>query len=89
MSVKRAANPLNTTEMQPHDTAMPTLAQQLEALIDRHGMANVIHNMAFVADEKAQHLRVNWQDNVSARSWESVSRKLYHVEHCAQTKIGF
>lgn len=48
----------------PHD-----ITEQLEALIDAHGLTYVLCGISRVCSEKAEHLRANWQDNLSARHW--------------------
>jgi len=42
----------------------------LEAMMDEHGTAEVLHRIAEVAVAKAEHLRANWQDPVSANVWD-------------------
>lgn len=79
-------NPINVTDMLPHDIASPTLAQQLEALIDRHGLVCVLNNLAFIADEKAQHLECNWQDKNSAKAWTRAAKRIRTVELWATTQ---
>ena len=57
---------------------------QLEQLIDKFTLPQIIDQLAVVCREKADHLRENWQDNNAARLWdrnanklESISGKLY------------
>lgn len=45
------------------------LNDALEALIDKHGLTQVLVAIAEVCDAKAEHLAVNWQDADSARYW--------------------
>jgi hypothetical protein len=47
----------------------------LEDFIDRHGMKGVMDALARIADEKADHVRTNWQDEKTARTWERDARK--------------
>jgi hypothetical protein len=47
----------------------------LERLIDRHGLVEVTVGLELVCSEKAEHLRVNWQDAKSAKPWESAARR--------------
>ena len=51
---------------------MTTLSNQLEQMIDNHGLANVLEHIQYVCYEKAEHLRGNWQDENAAR-WESAA----------------
>jgi hypothetical protein len=52
----------------------PTLTQAeietLERMVDRCSMARVLEGLAEVCELKAEHLRANWQDERSAKSWE-------------------
>jgi hypothetical protein len=57
----------------------PTVTERLEAMIDKHGLAHVLVGLVCVCDEKAEHLRVNWQDSKSARCWESDARKIEKI----------
>lgn len=42
----------------------------LEQLIDKHGLLHVVTGLEFVCQEKAAHIRTNWQDNTTARTWD-------------------
>jgi hypothetical protein len=54
----------NTTQ------ALDQAAETLEALVDKHSLAYVLELLGRVCHEKAEHLRSNWQDDVSAREWD-------------------
>lgn len=41
----------------------------LEGLVDRRGLASVVAALAGIAHEKAEHIRTNWQDEMTARAW--------------------
>lgn len=56
-----------------HDSAT------LEDLIDRFNISSVIMEIANIAEEKAQHVRENWQDENLARDWERTARYLDKV----------
>lgn len=45
------------------------ITEDLEAMIDKHGLTHVLTGLACVCREKAEHLRSNWQDAASARVW--------------------
>jgi hypothetical protein len=47
-----------------------TLQNELEALIDGSSLTDVITALAVVCREKAEHLRENWQDRSTAKTWE-------------------
>lgn len=46
----------------------------LEQIIDAQGLATVLERVADICGAKAEHLRVNWQDQSSARSWDKAAR---------------
>jgi hypothetical protein len=49
---------------------------ELEALIDRHGLTHVVNTLAVLCTEKAEHLRTNWQDSVTAKAWDADGKTL-------------
>lgn len=61
-------------------TAPSDLDMVIEEAIDAGGISAVIDALVRVCFEKAEHLRSNWQDNVSARSWERDARKLDRIK---------
>jgi hypothetical protein len=42
---------------------------QLEAMVDKVGLSNVLYALAHIARMKADHIAINWQDHRLARSW--------------------
>ena len=48
----------------------------LEEMIDRHGLTHVVIGLSLVCSEKAEHLRVNWQDRTSAKVWDADAKTL-------------
>jgi hypothetical protein len=59
------------------------VTETLEELIDKHGLLHVLTGLVLVCGEKADHLRTNWQDLSTARTWdrdaktiEAATRKL-------------
>jgi hypothetical protein len=52
------------------------LETALEALIDRHGLTHVVNTLAVLCTEKAEHIRANWQDRITAKAWETDGRTL-------------
>jgi hypothetical protein len=48
----------------------------LERMVDAYGLPRVIEALSEIAFLKADHLRQNWQDNISARTWETDARAL-------------
>jgi len=43
---------------------------QLEAMVDRVGLRNVLHALEHICGAKAYHLESNWQDKAMAKAWE-------------------
>ena len=48
-----------------HSTAMV----ELEGIVDRAGLRNVLLALEAICFAKAEHLETNWQDPKSARHW--------------------
>jgi hypothetical protein len=48
----------------------------LESLIDKHGMVNIMLGLVHITDEKAEHVKSNWQDLELADAWRKVSHAL-------------
>jgi hypothetical protein len=44
----------------------------LEHMVDRVGVCGVLDALLDMCGHKAEHLRSNWQDEASAKDWESV-----------------
>lgn len=55
---------------------MEKLNDQLEGLIDSHGLAAVIETIGDICFEKAAHIRENWQDHALADVWHKNSKIL-------------
>lgn len=53
----------------------------LETMIDQHGLAAVLEALAFVCHEKADHCITNWQDRTLAIAWRKAAQA---VEHASQ-----
>ncbi len=49
----------------------------LEQLIDKHGLLHVVTALDLICAEKADHIRVNWQDRVTAKPWDRAANALY------------
>ena len=49
---------------------MNQLQFDIEELIDKHGLDEVLKAIVETCWEKADHVRVNWQDENLAKSWE-------------------
>jgi hypothetical protein len=55
------------------------LADQLESLIDRSSLATVLEALSQVCGEKADHLRSNWQDRTTAKSWDKAGHAIDRI----------
>jgi hypothetical protein len=55
---------------------MNTLADQLEAIVDKTSLSEVLEALAQVCCEKSNHLESNWQDKATAKEWLKVYDKL-------------
>jgi hypothetical protein len=56
-----------------------TLAENLESLVDQHGLGPVLDNLHAVCDEKADHLASAWQDKKDASLWRRAARRLGRI----------
>ena len=52
----------------------PNLTEELEKLIDASSLLDVLTGLELVCAEKAEHIRANWQDKLTARPWDKASR---------------
>jgi hypothetical protein len=64
-----------------------SLPAQLEAIIDAAGMAEVLFVLAAIANEKAEHLATNWQDDAAATKWLNVSTRIENVARIAKRDL--
>jgi hypothetical protein len=49
---------------------------QAEAMWDMHGLGAIVMVLADIANEKAEHVRENWQDESLGKAWDKVAREL-------------
>ena len=47
-----------------------TPEEQLERFIDSHSLKYVIEQIAYICQEKADHVRTSWQDQNLASTWD-------------------
>lgn len=52
------------------------LKADLENKIDTYSLSHIIDTLSVICLDKAEHLRVNWQDEFTANQWERMARKL-------------
>lgn len=50
--------------------------EQLERVIDEQGLGQTIDAISAICREKAEHLRVNWQDKEQAKLWDRNAKRL-------------
>ena len=50
------------------------ITEDLEALVDRHGLLHVLTGLELVCEEKAEHIRANWQDRKTAAFWDRAGK---------------
>lgn len=51
----------------------PNVTEELEALIDATSLLDVLTALECICGEKAEHIRTNWQDRITARHWDKAS----------------
>lgn len=56
------------------------LVEELEHLVDKTGVVDVLLALARMCNEQAEHLRCNWQDSVTAKHWDRIART---IDRCA------
>lgn len=54
-------------------------ATELELMVDRYSVAEVLEALASICREKADHIRTNWQDNATAKEWDKRANALEKV----------
>lgn len=54
---------------------------ELEGLIDTYGLCEILAILAEISNEKAEHIRSNWQDEEAAKSW---AKDTAHCDHAAE-----
>lgn len=52
------------------------MQDQLEQMMDKVGIGNLIQLIGCVCSEKADHIRYNWQDRPLAAWWDKTARTL-------------
>ena len=53
-----------------------TLAENLEQMIDKHGLARVLETLETICSVKAHHRRKNWQYGIDVREWERAANDI-------------
>jgi len=63
---------------------------ELESMVDKVGVRNVVHALAHIAHAKVSHVESTWQDDALAAEWMRLARYLdrLHVPSCALDSSG-
>ena len=60
----------------------PTVKDTLEQFIDGSSLFAVLEMIQVICEEKAQHIRENWQEDALARDWEKAANRISVVANC-------
>jgi hypothetical protein len=60
-------------------TTTPQARRLLEGLIDSHGLSSVLEMVSEVCEDKGDHIRADWQDEVLANQWETAGMRVYRA----------
>lgn len=55
------------------------LIAKIEPILDGSTLADVLLATARICNEKAEHLRCNWQDDTAARVWDKAAKRIDEV----------
>lgn len=61
--------------------AAMTLGEDLERLIDRDGIENVLTAIGMICYDKSDHILSNWQDSATARWWYRIAQHLSAIRY--------
>ena len=70
-----------TPEEIPSAPPEELLLDVLEKAIDANGIDCILEVLHDVCYLKAEHLRSNWQDNISAVYWERIGRRIQKIQN--------
>jgi hypothetical protein len=59
---------------------MKLLMEQIESIVDREGLEEVLIAIIHICDEKAEHVAVNWQDTTTAKWWTNAAEQIQRAE---------
>lgn len=57
--------------------------EEMEGLIDTHGLYNILECLAVICYEKQDHINTNWQDRKLAEAWGRIGARLETAAHHA------
>jgi hypothetical protein len=55
------------------------MVYELEDMIDKSSLGDVLEMLVEICYEKADHLRHNWQDEAAAKQWERWGKKIDRI----------
>ena len=50
--------------------------KQIESMIDRSSLADVLSHLAQICSDKAEHIRSNWDSDPQAELWEEAAEQI-------------
>jgi hypothetical protein len=56
--------------------SIDNITEDLEAMVDKHGLTHVLVGLSLVCSEKAEHIRINWQDKALAKDWDADAKTI-------------
>lgn len=62
-------------DAQPYFAEGTPAMLQLESMVDKVGLRNVLYALEHICANKAAHVRENWQDNALAKRWNACANK--------------
>lgn len=60
-------------------TRLDDIQEALERYVDCLGLSETIELLATICEEKAEHIRENWQDQSTAQTWDKDAKALNDV----------
>ena len=63
--------------------------EQLEGMVDAHGLDRVLDALVDLCHGKAEHLEMAWQDTAMAQRWTRAAGHVDTARGKAQTLVGF
>ena len=66
----------------------PVNLNEIECMVDAHGLAALVEALADVADRKADHIREAWGDKATAGVWQRCARRLHSAHERIEDVFG-
>lgn len=85
--IDRAAREAAERRIHPDPELIPLTT--IEALIDKHGLELVLGTVGFICRLKADHIRENWQDGLTASAWDMAAKSIERAEMVARSSRSF